>query len=103
MNERAEGNPLFIEQLTYAHARCRSHSRRERARARRRATTGLESSIIPDTVQHVITSRLDQLPPGEAMTLKVASVIGPRFSVRTSQRSIRCRPDERSCLITSTP
>ncbi len=43
----------------------------------------LETSITPDTVQRVITSRLDQLPPGEAMTAKVASVIGQRFALRT--------------------
>jgi class 3 adenylate cyclase/tetratricopeptide (TPR) repeat protein len=82
VNERAEGNPLFIEQLTFA---LRDAGRIVVEDGLVHATGGnrLDSSIIPDTVQHVITSRLGQLPPGEAMTLKVASVIGPRFSVRT--------------------
>lgn len=82
VHERAEGNPLFIEQLTYA---LRDAGRIVVEDGLVHAAGGgrLEGSIIPDTVQHVITSRLGQLPPGEAMTLKVASVIGPRFSVRT--------------------
>ncbi len=83
VHARAEGNPLFIEQLTYAmrdagrivvdNGVCRPAS----------GTDNLEGAIIPDTVQRVITTRLDQLPPAEAMTLKVASVIGERFALRT--------------------
>ena len=83
VHELAEGNPLFIEQLTFAmrdagrivvdHGQLRPASE----------TVDLEQLVIPDTVQRVITSRLDQLPPEQAMTLKAASVIGPRFAVRT--------------------
>lgn len=83
VQERAEGNPLFIEQLTYA---LRDSGRIVVENGLVRATAqgpGLSSSIIPDTVQRVIVSRLDQLPPAEAMTLKVASVIGQRFPLRT--------------------
>ncbi len=58
----------------------------------------LETSITPDTVQRVITSRLDQLPPGEAMTMKVASVIGPRFALRTLTE-IYPLPTEASTLL----
>jgi len=46
-------------------------------------STDLSAAIIPDTVQRVITSRLDQLAAAESMTLKVASVIGQRFALRT--------------------
>ena len=82
VRERAEGNPLFIEQLTYA---MRDTGRIVVEDGLVHAVDGdrLEGSIIPDTVQHVIMSRLGQLPPGEAMTLKVASVIGQRFGVQT--------------------
>jgi class 3 adenylate cyclase/tetratricopeptide (TPR) repeat protein len=83
VHERAEGNPLFIEQLTYAmrdagqvvidHGVLRSVG----------GDNGLTSAGIPDSVQRVITSRIDKLPPTQAMTLKVASVIGQRFAVRT--------------------
>ncbi len=83
VQQRAEGNPLFVEQLAYAlrdaglvvvdHGVLRTAS----------ASSNLHGPIIPDTVQRVITSRLDQLPPAQAMTVKVASVIGDRFAVRT--------------------
>jgi hypothetical protein len=84
VDQRAEGNPLFIEHLTYA---MRDSGRIVVENGLCRPATGMEnlSSIIPDTVQRVITTRLDQLPPAEAMTLKVASVIGQRFALRTLQ------------------
>lgn len=83
VRQRAEGNPLFIEQLTYA---MRDAGQIVVDSGEVRVAPGvadLETSITPDTVQRVITSRLDQLPPGEAMTAKVASVIGHRFALRT--------------------
>jgi class 3 adenylate cyclase/tetratricopeptide (TPR) repeat protein len=83
VEQRAEGNPLFIEQLTYA---MRDTGRVVVDGGLLRPASGpqsLDGSIIPDTVQRLITTRLDQLPPAEAMTIKVASVIGKRFSLRT--------------------
>ena len=85
VRERAEGNPLFIEQLTYA---MRDAGRIVVDHGLLRPAAGaetLDSAPIPDTVQRVITARLDHLSPGQAMTLKVASVIGPRFALRTLQ------------------
>jgi class 3 adenylate cyclase/tetratricopeptide (TPR) repeat protein len=83
VRERAEGNPLFIEQLTYA---MRDAGRIVVDHGLLRPAAGaeaLDSAPIPDTVQRVITARLDHLSPGQALTLKVASVIGPRFVLRT--------------------
>jgi class 3 adenylate cyclase/tetratricopeptide (TPR) repeat protein len=82
VRSRAAGNPLFIEHLTYA---MRDSGRVVVENGECRPAPGIEDlslSTIPDTVQRVITTRLDQLPPGEAMTLKVASVVGQRFAVR---------------------
>ena len=83
VEKRAEGNPLFVEQLTFA---MRDAGRIVVDNGTVRAASDeehLESSFIPNTIQRVITTRLDQLPPAEAMTLKVASVIGERFTLRT--------------------
>ena len=81
--ERAEGNPLFIEQLTFA-MRDAGRIVVEDGLVRTAAGDGrLDGALIPDTVQRVITTRLDQLPPGESMTLKVASVVGQQFTLRT--------------------
>ena len=86
VHDRAEGNPLFIEQLAYA---MRDASRIVVDHGTLTAAPGvedLERSLIPDTVERVITSRLDQLPPAQALTLKVASVVGLRFDLRALQR-----------------
>lgn len=83
VHERAEGNPLFIEQLTYAMRDAGRIVVDDGVCQVAPGTEDLRSSIIPDTIQRVITTRIDQLPPPEAMTLKVASVIGQRFALRT--------------------
>ena len=98
VQDRAEGNPLFIEQLTFAmrdagrivvdHGLLRAASE----------TEDLKLLVIPDTVQRVITSRLDQLRPEQAMTLKAASVIGPRFALRTL-RDLYPVPIEEDALV----
>lgn len=38
---------------------------------------------VPDTVQGVVRSRIDRLPPDRQVLLKVAAVIGPQFYYRT--------------------
>jgi class 3 adenylate cyclase/tetratricopeptide (TPR) repeat protein len=98
VRERAEGNPLFIEQLTYA---MRDAGRIVVDHGLLRPAAGaeaLDSAPIPDTVQRVITARLDHLTPEQAMTLKVASVIGPRFALRTLQ-DIYPLPEEADRLL----
>jgi class 3 adenylate cyclase/tetratricopeptide (TPR) repeat protein len=57
---RAEGNPLFLLQLL-------------------RNATDLDLDAIPDTLQSVVQSRLDRLPPADKRALQAASVIGQRF------------------------
>jgi predicted ATPase/class 3 adenylate cyclase len=80
---RAEGNPFIAEELAYAmrdmgliiveEGRCRIASGAGQTRSWR----------FPDTVQGIITSRIDRLPAAEQLTLKVASVIGRTFALRT--------------------
>ncbi|HEX4929181.1 MAG TPA: AAA family ATPase, partial [Gaiellaceae bacterium] len=67
--ERAEGNPFFLEEL-----------------AANIAERGAASSDVPDTVQAVLASRIDLLPPEEKAALQAAAVIGRVFwrgAVRT--------------------
>jgi class 3 adenylate cyclase/tetratricopeptide (TPR) repeat protein len=96
IRQRAGGNPLFIEQLTFA-MRDAGRIVVDNGVCRAATVGGLDVSIIPDTVQRVITTRVDQLPPAEAMTLKVASVIGQRFSLDTLHE-IHPVPTERDAL-----
>ncbi len=83
IRERAEGNPFFSEELAYA---LRDAGLIEVADGECRIaphTGDLSALQFPDTVQGVITSRIDRLAPSQQMALKVASVIGRVFAFRT--------------------
>ncbi|MFQ5651045.1 MAG: adenylate/guanylate cyclase domain-containing protein [bacterium] len=79
---RAEGNPFFIEELTsalldadlivVANGECTPAP----------GTEDLSVLHFPDTIQGVITNRIDQLTPAQQLTIKVASVIGRVFPYR---------------------
>jgi class 3 adenylate cyclase/tetratricopeptide (TPR) repeat protein len=60
--QRAEGNALFIEELV-----------------RMMSEGSLPGAAIPDTVQAVITARIDRLPPVERLALQAAAVVGRTF------------------------
>jgi class 3 adenylate cyclase/tetratricopeptide (TPR) repeat protein len=82
IREKTQGNPFFSEELAYA--------LRDTGLIRvadggcHLATTveELRAVNLPDTVQGIITSRIDRLTPPQQLTLKVASVIGRTFSLR---------------------
>jgi class 3 adenylate cyclase/tetratricopeptide (TPR) repeat protein len=58
---RAEGNPLFLEQLL-------------------RNQPGGDISDLPNSLQSVVLARLDQLPEGDKAWLQAASILGQQFS-----------------------
>jgi class 3 adenylate cyclase/tetratricopeptide (TPR) repeat protein len=89
--ERGKGHPLFSEQLAYAlrDAGLILISGRQ-CRVPESATgaafdAALAALRFPSTVEGVITSRLDRLPPEVQLTVKVASVIGSHFSMAALQ------------------
>ncbi len=67
--ERAEGNPLFLEEL---------------ARAVEGARDG--RPVVPDTIYGVLTARIDRLPEGAKRLLQTAAVLGREFSARVLER-----------------
>lgn len=83
IREKAQGNPFFSEEListlcdaahlTIANGECRLVG----------DAAALELLAFPDTVQGVISSRIDHLTPIQQLTLKVASVIGRNFDLTT--------------------
>lgn len=84
IQERGGGNPFFCEELALA-LRDAGVLRIEEPAADgpRRvslAQADLKSLSLPDTVEGVITSRIDRLAPALQLTLKVASVIGRIFT-----------------------
>lgn len=81
--DRAEGHPFFSEEIAYA-LRDAGLIRVKSGVVEMAPTLGdLDDLDFPETIEGVITSRLDQLPASELLTLKVASVIGRIFEYRT--------------------
>jgi predicted ATPase len=79
---KAEGSPLFSEELAYA-LRDAGLIRLAGGRCQLAPGVGDLSGVhLPDTVHGVITSRIDRLSPSQELTLKVASVIGQVFALR---------------------
>lgn len=59
--QKAEGNPLFLEELTHS------------------LTNGSgDGTAVPDTVQDILMARIDSLPEGQRRLLRTASVLGRR-------------------------
>ena len=78
---KAQGNPLFGEELAFA-LRDAGVIQVTEGRCVLTSDTDLANLGFPDTVQGVVTSRIDRLVPSEQLTLKVASVIGRSFSCK---------------------
>jgi tetratricopeptide (TPR) repeat protein len=81
IREKAEGHPFFSEELAYA---LRDAELILIVDGVCRLTPGVDNldALLPDTIEGVIVSRIDRLPPQTQLTLKVASVIGRIFALR---------------------
>jgi tetratricopeptide (TPR) repeat protein len=66
---KAEGNPLFIEEVTKA-----------------LAAGATDASAVPNSLQDVILARIDRLEHDSREALQLASVIGREFTVRLLDR-----------------
>jgi tetratricopeptide (TPR) repeat protein len=60
--EKAEGNPLFLEELARS--------------VREQGGVSAPAPKVPDTVQEVLLTRIDRLPPEQSHLLRAAAVIG---------------------------
>jgi len=69
ITERAGGNPLFVRELVAA---------------TRDSSQGLEE--LPESVEGVLTSRIDSLAPGDRSLLRWASVLGASFTAELIAR-----------------
>jgi class 3 adenylate cyclase/tetratricopeptide (TPR) repeat protein len=82
IRQKAEGHPFFSEELALA---LRDAGYLEMAGDEVRLAAGvddLSALNFPDTIQGIITSRIDRLPAEQQLTVKVASVIGRIFAFR---------------------
>jgi transcriptional regulator with AAA-type ATPase domain/tetratricopeptide (TPR) repeat protein len=74
--DRAEGNPLFVEESVRASVETGALTG---ARGAYQLAHDLPAIQVPDTVQAILTTRIDRLPPEEKRLLEIAAVIGKDF------------------------
>jgi predicted ATPase len=77
--ERAEGNPLYVEEVIRMLV---DRGLLVREDGLWNARADIDSVDIPDTLHGLLLARIDRLPDDVRHTLRVASVVGRQFSVR---------------------
>lgn len=82
VHERGGGNPFFVDQIVSALSE-RSAIAIDGQTCRLSEGTQLSTFDLPDTLEGVVTARLDRLNASDQLTVKVASVIGRTFELST--------------------
>jgi DNA-binding NtrC family response regulator/tetratricopeptide (TPR) repeat protein len=82
---KAEGNPFFVEELVRSVEELGA-VRREGSRLV--VSQPLDAALVPDTVQDVVTARIDRLAEAPRRALRVAAVIGREFTRRLLDRVV---------------
>ncbi|MEE4302384.1 MAG: adenylate/guanylate cyclase domain-containing protein [Pseudomonadales bacterium] len=95
--ERADGHPYHSEELALALVDA-GVLRIEDGRCEFEGEFELADVEIPRSIEGLITSRIDRLTPEQAFTIKIASVIGRRFSLE-QLRQLHPASVERSELL----
>lgn len=80
---KAEGNPLFVKEVTRVLLDRGAITRRDGQWVLRKELASVE---IPDTLQGTLTARMDRLPGEARRALCVAAVIGRQFSISLLQQ-----------------
>jgi transcriptional regulator with PAS, ATPase and Fis domain len=82
---KAEGNPFFVEELVRSLEELGA-VRREGGRLH--VARPLDAPLVPDTVQDVVTARIDRLGEAPRRAVRIAAVIGRRFTRRLLERVV---------------
>ncbi len=83
LEQKAEGVPLFVEEMTKSLVDLGFLAREN---GHYRVTKALEDLSVPDTMQDIIMARLDRLGGDGKRMVQLASVIGRQFVVRLLER-----------------
>jgi len=92
---KAEGNPLFVEELAKSLV---EDGALERVGEGYRLVRPLADAHIPETIQGVIMARIDRLPEASKTALQIASVIGREFTARLVERVAALECEARQAL-----
>ncbi len=82
---RAEGHPFYAVEIAYALRDSGQIVIEGSTCQLAPGVAALSTFDLPDTIEGIVTSRIDRLSPSEQLSLKVASVIGRIFSLQTLQ------------------
>src|SRR6185295_6834507 len=85
---RAEGNPFFIEELLRS---LLDSGAVKLDHGQVIASAAMHQSLVPETVEGVLTARMDRLSTPQKVTLQSAAVIGRNFDARVLNRIV---PDD---------
>ena len=93
---RAAGNPLFMEEFTHTLLENGSIRKKDHEYV---LTTKPSDIQVPDTIQGIISARMDRLEDNLKRTMQVASVIGMDFAYRILQTITGMREELKSYLL----
>ena len=93
---RAAGNPLFMEELTYSLLDNGSIQKKE---DRFILTQDVSRLQVPDTIQGIITARMDRLEESLKRIMQVAAVIGREFAFRILETILEMKEELKSGLV----
>ena len=79
--ERAEGNPLFTEELLLCLDQQQGIHRADQGATITRESRRPAPLVLSESVERSVASRLAGLDPGHQLSLQVASVLGHRFTI----------------------
>lgn len=82
---KAEGNPFFVEEVIRMLID-RGGIARDAATGKWTVTREIQNIEIPDTLQGVLTARIDRLSEDAKRVLQIASVIGRKFPVKVLEK-----------------
>jgi class 3 adenylate cyclase/tetratricopeptide (TPR) repeat protein len=93
---RTGGNPLFMEEFTHSLIENGSIQRQDNKFVLNKKLSDVE---IPNTIQGIITARMDRLEDNLKRTIQIASVIGKDFAFRILQLITGMREELKSHLL----
>ncbi|MFC1886397.1 adenylate/guanylate cyclase domain-containing protein [Thermodesulfobacteriota bacterium] len=93
---RAAGNPLFMEELTHTLLENGAIEKQDKQYILR---GNISNMLVPDTIQGIITARMDRLEDNLKRTMQIASVIGRDFTFRILQTITGMREELKSYLL----
>jgi len=93
--DRTEGNPLFIEEMTY---NLQENGSIKKENERYLLSPKISDMQVPATIQGIIAARLDRLEETHKAIMQTASVIGREFGFRILQEVATLKHDLKTSL-----